>query len=221
MTTLLPVFAIAGAILIGAMSPGPSFVVVVRTAVARSRRDGIASALGMGVGGLVFDGLALLGLTAILASVEWLYLALKVLGGLYLIYLAVRIWRGAADPIRVPEDAGRGQGTSGGVLVGASVTPWRSFLLGLTTQLSNPKTSIFYASIFAALLPANAGLEVAAFLLPAVFLIETGWYTTVAVAASSERPRQAYLRWKAKIDRLAGAVMALLGLRLIADAARI
>ena len=210
MTTLLPIIAIAGALAVGAMSPGPSFLVVVRTAVAKSRRDGLATALGMGVGGTAFAGLALLGLTAILASVEWLYLGLKVLGGLYLIYLAVRIWRGAKEPIQGLGSSGQGE-----------AGPARSFLLGLTTQLSNPKTAIYYASVFAALLPADAGLETAVILLPAVFLIEAGWYTIVALAFSSERPRQVYLRWKAKIDRAAGAVLALLGIRLIAGAARI
>ena len=214
METLLPVIAIAGAISIGAMSPGPSFVVVVRTAVALSRRDGMAAALGMGVGGMVFAGLALLGLTALLAQVEWLYLGLKVLGGLYLIYLATRLWRGAREPIQLTEAAGQRPDAP-------RKTRWRSFALGLTTQLSNPKTAIFYASVFAALLPAKTDLETAGFLLPVIFLIETGWYAIVAWALSSERPRRAYLRWKAKIDRLAGTVMALLGIRLITDAVRI
>ena len=54
--------AILGTILLGAISPGPSFVVVARTAAAASRRDGLATALGMGVGGLVFASAALLGL---------------------------------------------------------------------------------------------------------------------------------------------------------------
>lgn len=209
MTTLIPVLAIAGALAIGAMSPGPSFVVVVRTAVARSRLDGFAAALGMGIGGLVFAGLALAGLTALLASVAWLYLGLKVVGGLYLIYLAVRIWRGAVEPLRLAEGAGLGEAATG-----------RSFLLGLTTQLSNPKTAVYYASVFAALLPANAGFETAVLLLPAVLLIEAGWYAIVAMAFSSDRPRRVYLRWKAKVDRLAGAVMAILGIRLIVGVVR-
>lgn len=209
MTTLIPVLAIAGALAIGAMSPGPSFVVVVRTAVARSRLDGIAAALGMGIGGLVFAGLALAGLTALLASVAWLYLGLKVVGGLYLIYLAVRIWRGAVEPLRMAEGARQGEAATG-----------RSFLLGLTTQLSNPKTAVYYASVFAALLPANAGFETAVLLLPAVLLIEAGWYAIVAMAFSSDRPRRVYLRWKAKVDRLAGAVMAILGIRLIVGVVR-
>jgi threonine/homoserine/homoserine lactone efflux protein len=93
------ILSILGTLLIGAISPGPSFVLVARTAVAASRRDGLAAALGMGVGGVVFGGLALLGLSAVLTQVPWLYAGFKLLGGLYLAYLAVRLWRGAARPI--------------------------------------------------------------------------------------------------------------------------
>lgn len=224
MSTLLPVIAVAGAIALGAMSPGPSFVMVVRTAVARSRRDGLAAALGMGAGGAIFAALALLGLTAALAGVAWLYLGLKVLGGAYLLYLAYRIWRGAREPLDLGAPAGESAGEGGRAGPARSFPaqsfPGRSFLLGLTTQLSNPKTAIFYASVFAALLPRGAGPETALLLLPVIFALEAGWYAIVALAFSARRPRQAYLRWKAWIDGLAGAVLAALGLRLMADAVR-
>jgi threonine/homoserine/homoserine lactone efflux protein len=92
-------FVILGAILLGAISPGPSFVLVARTAVAVSRRDALATALGMGVGGLIFAGTALLGLMVVLASVPWLYLAIKVAGACYLLYLALSLWNGANDSL--------------------------------------------------------------------------------------------------------------------------
>ena len=58
----------------------------------------------------------------------------------------------------------------------------RSFWLGLSTQLSNPKTTIVYASVFAALLPADVPLWLFAVLPLFIFLLEAGWYAIVAVA---------------------------------------
>jgi threonine/homoserine/homoserine lactone efflux protein len=69
MSAQLALISILGTLAIGAISPGPSFVVVVRAA-ALSRRDGLASALGMGLGGMVFSGLALGGLQALLMQVD-------------------------------------------------------------------------------------------------------------------------------------------------------
>ncbi|MDF3887584.1 LysE family transporter, partial [Cupriavidus basilensis] len=82
--------AIGGALALGAVSPGPSFVMVARAAIARSRADALHMALGMGLGGVVFAAAALLGLKLLLAAVPWLYMAMKVGGGLYLVYLGVR-----------------------------------------------------------------------------------------------------------------------------------
>jgi len=91
----------------------------------------------------------------------------------------------------------------------------KSFWLGLTTQLSNPKTAVVYGSIFVSLLPSHPPLWCYAVLPPLVFSIEAGWYTVVAWCFSSRRPREIYLRAKKWIDRVAAGVIAALGLRLI------
>lgn len=230
---MLTLVMILGAVAIGVISPGPSFILVARMAMAPSvghaggRRNALAAALGMGVGGVVFAGLALFGLTAVLERVGGLYLGLKLAGGLYLLYLGWRIWRGASRALEVP---GAAQGAQQGPCVtqgtpqgpgAAAAAPQgmgKSFLLGLATQLSNPKTAVVYASIFAALLPAHPPAWLAAALLPLLFMLEAGWYSLVALSLSAARPRGAYLRAKTVIDRCAGAVMGLLGARLLLDA---
>ena len=209
MEGLIPFLGILAALTVGAISPGPSFVFVSRTSLALSRRDGLAAALGMGVGGVIFAGLALFGLQAVLAQVAWLYAGLRLAGGLYLIYLAVRLWRAAAAPLIVADRAER-----------RLPSLMRSFSLGVATQLSNPKAAIVYGSIFAALLPPAPPAWIFVALPPAVMLIESGWYTIVAATFSANGPRAAYLRGKRWIDRAAGGVMGVLGLRLIVETAR-
>ena len=203
--SLIAVLSIAGAIALGAMSPGPSFLLVARTSAARSRADGLWMALAMGVGGAVFAVLALVGVHAVLATVPLLYGVLKLFGGAYLLYLGWNMWRHAARPL---------------ALADVGLTSQRSFWLGLLTQMSNPKTAVVYASVFVSLLPQDIPTW-AAFALPALILcIEAGWYAMVALALSATAPAAAYLRWKTFIDRAAGGVMGLLGLKLIHDAGR-
>jgi threonine/homoserine/homoserine lactone efflux protein len=208
MDTFAAVLAITGALTLGAMSPGPSFLMVARTAVAASRADGLAAALGMGVGGVLFTGMALAGLHVVLTAVPWLHLALKLAGGAYLIFIGGMIWRGARQPVLVGEEN----------LKSAPSTALRSFWLGLATQLSNPKTAVVYASVFVSLLPPEIPWPAMVALPLIIFAIEAGWYTIVALALSAPSPRSAYLRWKIWIDRAAGAVMAVLGIRLIFSA---
>ena len=206
MNTTISILSIAGAISLGAMSPGPSFVMVARTAVANSRSHGLSAALGMGIGGVLFAIAALTGLQVLLAAVPWFYFLLKFLGGGYLVYLGIKIWRGAKSPLNISLQTEPPR----------SRDLLRSFYLGLGTQVSNPKAAIIYGSIFAALLPPDVSGSLALILIAVVFAIECGWYAIVAYVLSSTSPRAAYLRYKKWIDRTAGSVMLLLGARLVA-----
>ena len=204
MESVTALAGLLGVLLVGSVSPGPSFVLVARTAVARSRRDGVAAALGMGVGAVVFTTLVLLGLTAVLARVPLLLTGIKLLGGLWLLLLAWRLWQGATAPL-----AFTGSGTEHSNVAA-------SFRAGLATQVTNPKTAIYYGSVFAALLPQQPPGWLILALPPLVFVMEAGWYVLVAVLFSSGGPRAAYLRGKRWVDRTASAVMGLLGVRLVA-----
>lgn len=203
MTTLMTLLAIAGTLGIGAMSPGPSFVYVAQNAVARSRTHGLVTAMGTGVGAAIFALLAVLGLQAFLLAVPIAYSALKIVGGLYLLWLAFKIIRHAKAPIAL------GPASYGEKSLALT------FRDGLLTQLSNPKTAVVFASIFTALLPR----EIPAYYYIALpllsFIIDAGWYSLVTIALSTERSRLVYIRFKTAIDRVAGSVMALLGLKLI------
>lgn len=207
MQELAALAGVIGALTVGVISPGPSFVMVAREAVSMSRANGLAASVGMGLGGVLFAVAALLGLQAVLLAVPALYMALKVLGGLYLCLLGYRIFAGARQPLGV-------DGASGGAR--RSVTG--SFWFGLSTQVSNPKTAVVYASVFAAFLPGQFSVAFAFTLLCAVFVVEAGWYGIVAVLLSSVAPRRVYLGCKAWVDRVAGGVMAGLGLRLVTTA---
>jgi len=200
--------AIFGVLCVGTVSPGPSFVMVARTAVSSGQAEATAASLGMGIGGVIFAIAALAGLQALLLAVPTLYVVLKLAGGLYLAYLGMRIWRGAKEQLSVASEPATKR--EGSLL--------RFLIFGLGTQLSNPKTAIVYASVFATFLPHGVRFQSGVALVVMVFLLETSWYALVALVLSAEKPRKAYLRFKSLIDRVAGGVILLLGLKLASSA---
>src|SRR5258705_12533427 len=135
MQELATLASIVAALSIGVISPGPSFVMVARVAVASSRIRALATALGMGAGGAIFGAVALLGLQSVLLAVPALYAVLRVLGGLYLCYLGFLIFRSARQPLAAVADSGKG-----------SSGPLRPVWVGLTTPLSNPKTAAAHSA---------------------------------------------------------------------------
>ncbi|MFW1645594.1 LysE family translocator [Acinetobacter guillouiae] len=203
MESLLILGSIALALMLGAISPGPTFVYVAKNSIAISRKHGLFTALGTGTGAALFGFLAVMGLQAILLAVPSAYLALKICGGLYLLWLAYKIIKHAKDPMAQASDSS------------TVMSYQQAFRLGLITQLSNPKIAIILASIFTALLPKEIPTYFY-FVLPILcFFIDAGWYSLVAVVLSAEKPRRVYLKFKKVFDRVAGGVMTLLGLKLI------
>lgn len=189
--------------MLGAMSPGPTFIYVAKNSIAISRQHGLFTALGTGTGAALFGLLAVLGLQAVLLAVPSAYLILKICGGLYLLYLAYKIIKHAKEPME----------NATGDIQQMSYT--QAYRLGFITQLSNPKIAIVLASIFTALLPKEIPTYFYVVLPLLCFFIDAGWYSLVAVALSAEKPRQVYLKFKTLFDRIAGGVMSLLGLKLI------
>ena len=203
MESLFILGSIAVALMLGAISPGPTFIYVAKNSIAISRKHGLFTALGTGTGAAIFGLLAVMGLQAILLAVPSAYLALKICGGLYLLYLAYKIIKHAKEPMEQADG------------ITQVMSYKQAYHLGLITQMSNPKIAIILASIFTALLPKEIPSYFYVVLPMLCFFIDAGWYSLVAVALSAEKPRRVYLKFKKVFDRVAGGVMTLLGLKLI------
>lgn len=196
--------AIAGVLFAGAMSPGPSFMVVAQNSLAKSRSHGIATSVGTALGVAIFAVLASFGVTTLIEHVPSAYIVFKVLGGAYLFYLAIKIWRGAREPLltQQTEDI-------------ASNSLFRSFLMGLVTQTSNPKTALVIAGIFAAFVPASPPPNTTLWVALIAFVIDFSWYAAVAITLSTDRSRGVYKRAKTSFDRVAAIFLGAVGVRLL------
>ena len=142
LSVLVPVFAVFIPALI---LPGPDFVGVVRSSVTRGTAAGLLTTLGVSIGLGFYATLSLLGLSAILVEYQWLTWAVRVLGGLYLAWLGIKLLR--ARPAAPGSDIAAG-GLSGEVR-------GNSLLFGFLVTLTNPKAIVLFASVFATAVTAD------------------------------------------------------------------
>lgn len=188
--------------LAAAVSPGPSFVVSLRTAAAEGFSVAAALALGFGLGAVLWATAAMAGIALLFEIVPVLFTTLKLAGGAFLIFIAVMMWRHAADPLGATTDT----------------KPPRSAMsavrFGFLTFATNPKPAIFFGAVFVGLVPPETPLAWKAAILAVVFLNETLWYIAVARVFSLPRAKDAYARAKAWIDRCFGTLIALFGLKI-------
>ena len=191
--------------LAAAISPGPSFVVAVRTAAAEGFRTAAALALGFGLGALLWAGAAMAGLALLFELVPVLFTALKLVGAAFLLWIAVQMWRHASSPLEMRAESAAPRSA------GAAMRQ------GFLTFASNPKPAIFFGAVFVGLVPHETPLGWRIAILAAVFVNEVGWYLIVARAFSLPRARSAYVRLKAGLDRAFGTLIAAFGLKIALD----
>jgi len=191
--------------LLAVASPGPSTVLVVQTAAVSGRRGGLIAAFAMMLGAVAWAMAALYGLQALFAQFSWLYLLFRIAGGLYLIYLAIMLWRHARDPL--PELGATAPSGDG-----------RIFTRALLLQLGNPKIMVFFGSIFLSILPQDLPGWMQAVVLAIVAFDEFIWFALLALMFSGASARAFYRRAKFWLDRIMGGALALLGLRLALSA---
>ena len=188
--------------LIAAISPGPAVLMSARTGVTEGMRTGAFLAMGIGVGGVIWAAAALFGLALVFEAAPALLWALKFLGAAYLIYLAWAMWAHADSALDM-DDAGPLPRSAGS-----------AFRLGLWTQLANPKPAVLFSAIFIGTVPPGTSPWVIVALLTVVFLNETVWNIIVARIFSFDRTKRGYISLKSLIDRVFGAVLALLGIKI-------
>ncbi|MEM8636871.1 MAG: LysE family transporter [Pseudomonadota bacterium] len=188
-----------------AASPGPSFVLIARTSVARTRAAGIRMSVGLGLGALFWAAAALFGLSVLFETVPWTYAVLKVAGAVFLVFIGWTLWRNARAPIMLETPGVQSQ------------PGWRDLCQGFLVQIANPKVSIFFGSVFVTLIPPDAPLSLLLCLLALIFMVETLWYILVSTLFSVPQICRRYTRAKSWIDRATGGFLGLLGMRLAAS----
>ncbi|APG47104.1 LysE family translocator [Phaeobacter porticola] len=190
--------------LMAAISPGPAVLMAARVGLARGWRSGLALAIGIGTGAVVWASAALFGLNLLFDYAPFLLTLLKVGGALFLIYMAWHMWRHASEPM---SEDGNNQ---------LPQTAFAAFRLGIVTQLANPKPAAFFGAVFVGTVPEGSSAMALAALLMCIFLGEVTWNTLVARIFSFEKTRRGYINLKHVIDRIFGGLLAALGVKIAA-----
>ena len=186
------------------LTPGANVLLVSHLAASGNRRSASYAALGITLGAVIWSSAAVLGISVLFAAVPAARLFLQAAGAMYLLYVAYRLWHSHAPATNGP----------------ASLAPHRALRAGLLTNLSNPKSALFFGSVFSAALPANPS---AAVLFAAVALVVFNalcWHLLLAIVFSHKAVQAGYAAKRSLFARLAAAVVGGLGLSLLVASVR-
>ncbi|MFL6662001.1 MAG: LysE family transporter [Rhizobacter sp.] len=203
--TMLSVFATIWLLHVAAMvTPGANVLLVSQLSASGQHRAAMLAALGVAAGAAIWSGAAVLGVDALFTAFPPLRLSLQIAGAAYLLYVASRLWR-----------------SSGSTTTQAPVpTRARAFRLGLLTNLSNPKSALFFGSVFSAALPIHPSGWVLGAAVALVVANATAWHLFLAYLFSRPAVQAGYARQRHLLGRAAAAVVGTLGLGLLAASLR-
>lgn len=190
--------------LLAVASPGPDFAIVVRESVAHGRRAGTWTAIGVGTGIFVHVAYSLLGIGLIVSQSIVLFNALKWLAAAYLLYIGIKALRARpADPAAAEAELTR-----------EVRSPRGAFVIGFVTNGLNPKATLFFLSLFTVVINPHTPLTVQAGYGLYLACATAVWFCLVAMLFSQERVRSGFARLGHWFDRLMGAVLVGLGIKL-------
>ena len=149
---------------LGAISPGPSLLMVIRNTIVGGRRRGVMCAVGHGIGFGLYAGIAIFGLIVLLEEAPGVFLGLQLIGIALLFWYGWLMWQHADDE---HEQTFEGEA--------------RGFLEGFSIAFFNPKIALFLVAVLAQVLDAGMTLSTKLVIGFIGMAIDMAWYVLVAV----------------------------------------
>ncbi|MFC6197449.1 LysE family translocator [Ponticaulis profundi] len=194
---------------IGAASPGPATLMIVKTAAEQGRMPALILSVGIVCGSVFWGILAGLGFVALLQASAFWFTCLKMAGGAYLLFLAYRAVRSAMTPGAVLKPGDE-----------RSAAPWHaSFLKGLFVHLTNPKAPLVWLATLSIGADHGSSPDTMALAIFACALAAMAIFTGYAFLFSTRSAMRFYQRAHRPINLLAGALFGAIGVKLLSSKA--
>ncbi|HUB03722.1 MAG TPA: LysE family translocator [Solirubrobacteraceae bacterium] len=187
------------------ITPGAATALVVRNAARGGRRQAFFTTSGNSIGVLAWGCFAAVGIATVVATSVVAFDAVKLVGAVVLVVIGMR-------SLLARRDANTRDGGSAGAAVVSERAALRE---GLVTSIANPKLAVFFVALFPQFIPRGAAVLPSALAMAAVIVaVDLVWYSTLALLVA--RARNAFVAggWGRRVERLTGAVLIGLGIRL-------
>ena len=196
--------AFLGIAILVIVTPGQDTALTIRNTLLVGRSAGVATAAGVAAGQACWTAAASVGLAALLVASEPVFVALKLAGAAYLVYLGLQALRQAIRPVSQAVDRA----------AGSSLAAPRAFRQGLLSNLGNPKMAVFFTS----LLPQFGSAFWSLLGLALLFCFLTlAWLSAYSFAVARAGDLLRRPRVRRPLDALTGTLLVAFGIRLATE----
>lgn len=194
---------LAMALHVALASPGPDFMITLKQTINYGKKYAYYSSIGIGFGIACHLAYTLLGLNVVINKFPYIFFIIKVSGALYLVYLGIMSIKSKTSAIKIRHEHKRNLGVK------------KSFLMGFLSDLLNPKTTLFFVSIFTSIVSINTPIYIQFLYGLYCVIANILWYMMIANILSKESNLNIFNKHQAKIEKIIGVILIILGLKLI------
>ena len=188
--------------LLGAMSPGPSMMVVINNAIFKGRFHGILTSLGHGIGIGIYALFAVLGVALIIKTNLFIFNVIKFLSIIFLIYLGIK---SIIDKNKLDFDKKDLSGS------------FASFLQGVSISLLNPKIFIWFVAIYSQFMSLENGKAFNLTLILTAGIVDTIWYVILTLLVTSNIALEFFKNKNVLLKKFVGSVFIIIGALLLVE----
>ena len=189
--------------LLGAMSPGPSMVVVINNAIFKNRYHGILTSIGHGIGIGIYAFFAVLGIGIAIETNLFLFNGIKILSVIFLIFLGIKFITNKTKLDFDKKNIRKADATS--------------FLQGFSISILNPKIFIWFVAIYSQFMSLDNDIIFNSYLVLTAGIVDAAWYIFLTLLVTSNLALEFVKNKIAKLQRFLGIIFIALGLALLSQ----
>lgn len=182
--------------LLAVMSPGPDFIMLVRNALTYSRKIGIWTAIGFGLGIGIHVLYSVFGLGLIISQSPVIYDGIRYVGSAYLAYIGIMSIKSSGSTISVQE-----------VQHKSDISPLKAIRIGFLTNVLNPKATLFFLSLFTIVVGPEASQSLLLSLGILMMINTTLWFSLLAYLVTHSRILPAFEKYEGVFNKIFGVLL--------------
>ena len=185
------------------ISPGPDFFMAIKNSLTYSRKIGIFTSVGFGLGIGVHVFYSIAGVALLISKSIVIFSTIKYLGVAYLLYVGVKSLLAKPTYLQIEKQKHKKE-----------ITPIKAIFQGFITNVLNPKATLFFLSLFTLVITPETSTETITIVSLAMIVNTILWFTFVSIFLTQKRIRKAYNQYQGYFSKFFGGVLIALGLKI-------
>lgn len=197
------ILSVTGIHLVALISPGPDFFMTLRNSLTYSRKTGIYTAIGFGLGIGIHISYSLIGLALLISKSPMLFNIIKYLGAIYLLYLGVQSLREKTHKIHTSE-----------IDKEKDISPLKAIGIGFLTNVLNPKATLFFLSLFTLVITPDVSKNTMLIISIILILTTILWFSIVAFFITQKSIQKLYNKYQKVVLKSLGIILIIVAIKL-------